>query len=163
MKNKTVALWLALLGGPLGLHRIYLRGRYDAFSMALTTATLLGTYGVYRARSIGVDDQISWLLIPFLGFTMAGCALNAIVYGLMSAESWNARFNPSAPAESPQGATGRLIVLGLAIALFLGTTVLMASLAFSFQRYFEYQADTTQPPSGSWEVFQRNAGVKLRQ
>ena len=147
MKNKTMALWLTLVVGPLGLHRIYVRGRYDALSMALASATLVGLYGLYRARNLGVDDQISWLLIPFLGFTMAGCALNALVYGLMSAESWNARFNPTAPAESPQGETGRLTVAGLITALFLGTTVLMASLAFTFQRYFEYQAEAASVPT----------------
>lgn len=146
MKNKTIALWLTLAGGPLGLHRVYLRERYDALSMALTSATLFGLYGVYRARSLGVDDQVSWVLIPFLGFTLAGCALNAIVYGLMSTESWNARFNPNAPAEAPQGETGKLTVVGLATALFFGTTVLMASLAFSFQRYFEYQVEATNTP-----------------
>ena len=102
---------------------------------------------VPHARSLGVDDQISWLLIPFLGFTMAGCALNAIVYGLMSAESWNARLNPTAPADSPQGETGRWTVAGLITALFLGTTVLMASLAFTFQRYFEYQAEAAHTPA----------------
>jgi hypothetical protein len=142
MKNKTIAVWLTLVGGPLGLHRVYLRGRYDALSSALTVATLVGLYGVYRARGLGVDDQMSWLLIPLLGFTMAGCALNAIVYGLMSTESWNVRFNPSLSAESPQGETGKLTVAGLAVALFFGTTVLMASLAFSFQRYFEYQVES---------------------
>ena len=147
MKNKTIALWLTLVVGPLGLHRIYLRGRYDTLSMALASATLVGLYGLYRARSLGVDDQISWLLIPFLGFTMAGCALNAIVYGLMSAASWNDRFNPTAPADSPQGQTGRWTVAGLITALFLGTTVLMASLAFTFQRYFEYQAEAAHTPA----------------
>jgi hypothetical protein len=149
MKNKTIALWLTLAGGPLGLHRVYLRGRFDKISMVLTCCTIFGLYGVYRARSLGVDDQFSWILIPFLGFTLAGCAMNAIVYGLMSTESWNARFNPLAPAESQQGETGKLTALGLAVALFLGTTVLMASLAFSFQRYFEYQvevANSASPP-----------------
>ena len=146
MKNKTTTLWLTLVGGPLGLHRAYLRGRYDAFSGVLAAVTLIGLYGVYRARSLGVDDQLSWLLIPLLGFTLAGCALNAIVYGLMSTESWNTRFNPSAPTESPQGKTGKLTVMGLVVALFLGTTVLMASLAFSFQRYFEYQVEAISTP-----------------
>lgn len=28
-KNKTLAVWLALLGGMLGLHRFYLRGLGD--------------------------------------------------------------------------------------------------------------------------------------
>lgn len=149
MKNKTIALWLTLVGGPLGLHRIYLRGRYDALSGVLTVATLVGVYGVYRARGLGVDDHLSWLLIPVLGFTLAGCALNAIVYGLMGTESWNERFNPSAAAESPQGETTKLTVVGLAVALFLGTTVLMAGLAFSFQRYFEYQIETTSPAAST--------------
>ena len=31
--------------------------------------------------------------------------------------------------------------LGIAAALMIGTAVLMASLAFSFQRYFEYQIE----------------------
>jgi hypothetical protein len=144
MKNKTAALWLTLIGGPLGLHRMYLRGKFDAIAVALAVASLAGLYGVYRARSFGVDDQLSWALIPLLGFTAAGCALNAIVYGLMSTESWNARFNPSMPKESRQGETGRLTVVGLATALFFGTTVLMATLAFSFQRYFEYQVETAK-------------------
>ena len=139
MKNKTVALWLTLVAGPLGLHRVYLRGKFDAIAAALAIASLIGLYGVYRAQSLGVDDQLSWVLIPFLGFTVAGCALNAIVYGLMGTESWNVRFNPSEPVESLQGETGKMTVAGLATALFFGTTVLMASLAFSFQRYFEYQ------------------------
>ena len=29
MKNKTFATWLTFLGGPLGLHRFYLRGLGD--------------------------------------------------------------------------------------------------------------------------------------
>lgn len=143
MKNKSLALWLTFLGGPFGLHRIYLRGKYDALSVVLTAATLVGLYGVHRARSLGVDDQWSWALIPLLGFTLSGCALNAIVYGLMSPESWNARFNPTSPPESAPGQTGKLTVVGLGVALFVGTTVLMATLAFSFQRYFEYQVEMT--------------------
>jgi hypothetical protein len=78
---------------------------------------------------------------------MAGCALNALVYGLMGTESWNTRFNPTAPDASPEGETGRWTVAGLITALFLGTTVLMASLAFTFQRYFEYQAEAAQAPA----------------
>jgi hypothetical protein len=32
----------------------------------------------------------------------------------------------------------------LATSLFIGTTVLMATIAFSFQRYFEYQVEAAQ-------------------
>ena len=141
MKNKTLATWLTFLGGPLGLHRFYLRGMGDLLGWALPIPTALGLYGIRRVGQLGQDDTLSWLLIPLLGFTIAGCALNAIVYGLMTPEKWNARFNPQAEPEHRAGATGWLTVFGIAAALMIGTGVLMASIAFSFQRYFEYQIE----------------------
>ena len=141
MKHKTLAAWLAFLGGSLGLHRFYLHGRSDKLGWLLPLPTLLGAYGIWRARQFGLDDQASWVLIPFIGFTMAACALTAIVYGLMPAERWNARHNPSAPADAPAGHGGWSTVFCLVLALLLGTTVLMSSIAFSFQRYFEYQIE----------------------
>jgi hypothetical protein len=141
MKNKTLATWLTFFGGPLGLHRLYLFGAMDRLMWILPMPTLMGIYGIYRARSIGLEDQWSWVLIPFLGFTIAGCAINALVYGLMATEKWNARFNPGAAADAPEGQTRWLTVGALVVSLLVGTTVLMASLAFSFQRYFEYQIE----------------------
>jgi TM2 domain-containing membrane protein YozV len=141
MKNKTLAVWLTLLAGPLGLHRLYLYRRYGAAGWLLLLASLVGVYGVLRARQLGVDDQLSWLLIPFLGFALAGCTLQAIVYGLTDTEKWNQRFNPALPLDAPAGHTQWLTVAGLVTSLFLGTTVLMASVAFSFQRYFEFQME----------------------
>ena len=35
MKNKTLAAWLAFLGGPLGLHRFYLHGMWDLIGWLL--------------------------------------------------------------------------------------------------------------------------------
>lgn len=139
MKNKTVAVWITFFLGPLGLHRLYLKGRMDAIGWLLPLPSLLGTYGVLRAREMGVDDTLSWLLIPLLGFTLAGCALNAIVYGLMDAEKWNRLFNPAAASDARAGQTNWGTIIGLATALLLGTTALMATIAFSFQHYFEYQ------------------------
>lgn len=139
MKNKTLATWLAFLGGPLGLHRFYLHGRADTLGWALPIPTALGLYGIERVRQYGLDDAGSWLLIPLLGFTIAGCALTAIVYGLTSAEKWNATFNAGASAEAPSGSSSWLTIGAVAAALLVGTTALTASLAFSFQHYFEYQ------------------------
>lgn len=141
MKNKTVAAWLAFLGGPLGLHRFYLRGMGDMLGWLLPLPTALGLYGIERVQQNGVDDQWSWMLIPLLGFTMAGCALNAIVYGLMTPEKWNARFNPSMPTDAAPGRTNWATIGAIVLALLLGTTVLMSSIVFSFQRYFEYQIE----------------------
>lgn len=141
MKNKTLATWLTFLVGPLGLHRFYLYGLGDWLGWLLPIPTALGLYGVERVQAFGQDDPMSWVLIPLVGFTMAGCALNAIVYGLMTREKWNARFNPAAAGEHPAGATHWLTIGAIVCSLLVGTTVLMASIAFSFQRYFEYQIE----------------------
>ncbi len=140
-KSKTLATWLAFVGGPLGLHRFYLRGLGDILGWLLPVPTALGIYGVERMLAFGQDDFLSWVLIPLLGFTIAGCALNAIVYGLMPPEKWNARFNPQLAPDHRAGASGWLTVFGLASALMIGTGILMASIAFSFQHYFEYQIE----------------------
>lgn len=141
MKSKTAAAWLAFLGGPLGLHRFYLHGLGDLPGWLLPIPTALGVYGIQRVQQLGQDDRLSWLLIPLLGFTIAGCALRAILYGLTAPERWNARFNPAAPPDAAPGRTNWSTVFALALALLVGTGVLMASLAFSFQRYFEYQIE----------------------
>lgn len=137
MKNKTIAVWLTLITGPIGLQRVYLTGHFDAWSWFAIFPSALGAYGVMRARTIGLDDHLSWLLIPFLGFCVAACALAAIVYGLTDAQRWNQKFNPLVDEEDESGQTHWLTVIGLASSLFIGTTALMATLAFSFQRYFE--------------------------
>jgi hypothetical protein len=104
-------------------------------------------YGVTRARELGVNDQLSWLLIPFVGFTMSACALTAIVYGLMDTDQWNRRFNPGQTVNTAAGQTNWLTVGGLAVALLLGATVLVSSIAYSFQRYFEYQYEQRKASS----------------
>ncbi len=141
MKNKTLAAWLAFIGGPLGLHRFYLHGIDDLPGWLLTLPTALGLYGIERVQQNGLDDQWSWVLIPLLGFTIAGCALTAIVYGLMTPEKWNSRFNPSALADGAPGRTNWFTVGAIALALLVGTIALISSIAFSFQRYFEYQVE----------------------
>ena len=141
MKNKTLATCLAFLTGPLGLHRFYLYGFQDSLGWFLPIPTALGWYGVERMRDLGQDDPISWVLIPLLGFTISACALNAIVYGLMDKAKWNAKFNPTEPSEAPAGQTNGLTITVVAFSLLVGTTVLMSSLAFSFQRYFEWQVE----------------------
>jgi hypothetical protein len=136
-KSKTLATWVALLGGTLGLHRFYLVGARDPWAWLFPWPTLLGVYGVHRARSFGLDDPLSWLLIPLLGLMLAGTMLRAIVIGLTPDEQWNRRFNSGARPHQSNWFT----VIGVILALAFGAAALMATLAFSAQRYFEYQAE----------------------
>ncbi len=140
-KSKLIATWAALIGGSLGLHRFYLHGWGDLWGWFSIPPTLLGLYGLLRARHIGLDDHLSWLLLPLLGLTLAAAMLAAIVYGLTGDDKWNARFNPAGPASR----TGWLTVLGVILALAFGAAALMATLAFSSQRFFEYQVEVQTP------------------
>jgi hypothetical protein len=144
-KSKTLATWIALVGGSLGLHRFYLLGWRDRWGWLFIPPTLVGAYGVLRMRQLGVDDHLAWALIPLLGLTLAVAMTTAIVVGLTSDAQWNARFNPS----GPQHHTDWTTVLGVAVALFVGTGVLMATIAFSAQRFFEYQVERADQAKSS--------------
>ena len=139
MKNKTIAAWLAFVGGSFGLHRFYLYGWGDLLGWLLPIPTFLGLYGVYRLKSYGVDDIGSWVLLPVLGFVIAAGALTAIVYGLSSPEKWNAKFNPRANLEAPAGQTNWLTVGAIVLSLLVGGTALISGIALTMQHYFEYQ------------------------
>jgi len=71
--------------------------------------------------------------------------LQAIVYGLMPDDKWHARFNPGLVGQSDKAAalpdSGWGAVIGVILALLVGATVLMSTIAFSGQRYFEYQVE----------------------
>jgi hypothetical protein len=62
--------------------------------------------------------------------------LTAIVTGLGSDEKWSARFNPGEAVQH----SGWGAVIGVVLALLMGGTVLMGTLAFGGQMFFEYQA-----------------------
>ena len=142
MKNKTLSTWLAFVGGPLGLHRFYLHGLDDLIGWALPIPTALGLYGLMRARGLGVDDPMSWVLIPLLGLVLAGCCLNAIWYGLMAEDRWNARFNAGLGPEAEHAGRGNwLTIIAVIGSLMVGATSLMGALAYGFQRYFEWQIE----------------------
>jgi hypothetical protein len=106
--------------------------------------SLLGIYGFERAQSFGLDDPLSWWLAPLLGLSIAISAIHSIYWGLMSAANWNNTYNPAADADSPSGNTNWLTVGALVLSLMLGTTALLSSLAYGFQRYFESQIEEAQ-------------------
>ena len=52
--------------------------------------------------------------------------------------------DPNADALTPAGRTHWGTIMGIVTALLIGTAVMMSSLAFSFQRYFEYQIEAAK-------------------
>jgi hypothetical protein len=133
-RSKTVATWLALLLGSVGMHRFYLFGFADLSAWLHPWPTLLGAVGVLRMLAIGQDDRVAWLLIPLLGLMLAQSMLCAIFYGLTPDERWAARFG------QPLRPSGWPAVIGVIAALMLGGVALMATLAFAGQKFFEYRA-----------------------
>ena len=139
-RSKTVATWLALLGGCFGLHRLYLHGTRDALAWLHALPTIAGLIGVRRVLEFGQDDRVAWVLLPLLGLMLAQAALCAIVYGLTPDAQWDAQRNPGAAVH----VTAWAPVLGVIAALVIGATALMATIAFAGQRYFEWQADESR-------------------
>jgi hypothetical protein len=141
VRSKTLATWLAVLFGSLGAHRFYLYGRSDLLAWLHPWPTLLGLAGVIRMRVLGQDDHLSWLLIPILGIMLSQAMLTAIVIGLTPDERWAMQH----PGGEPSRPSGWLAVLGVILALMLGAGVLMGTLAFGGQKFFEWQQEAAAP------------------
>jgi len=147
-RSKTLATWLAVLGGTLGLHRLYLKGPADVWAWLHLLPTALGLAGVIRMRNLGQDDMVAWLLIPVLGLMISLGMLCAIVYGLTPDEKWDARRNPGhTPVHTAWGP-----VLGVITALLLGAAVLMGTIAFGIQKLFEWELSPSRPAQTSTSV-----------
>ena len=142
-RSKTLATWIAVIAGTLGAHRFYLHGFRDLPGWLFPLPTLLGLVGAFRMHNLGQDDRMAWLLIPLLGVMISLAMLMAIVYGLTPDDKWQQRYNASLPAR----ATGWAPVLGVITALLIGATVLMGTVAFSGQRFFEWQLETSRSAS----------------
>ena len=140
-RSKTVTAWLALLLGALGAHRIYLHGWRDRIAWLYPLPTLVGLAGVVRMRNLGQDDGLSSLLIPFLGLSLAAAMLAGILAALTPDETWDLRYNAGLGSRS----TGWGAVLAAMAGLFVGAAVLLSTIAFSGQRFFEWQMEPAAP------------------
>ncbi len=134
-RSKTAATWIALLFGTLGLHRFYLHGFSDWKGWLHPLPTAIGLIGVQRMNELGQDDHVAWLLIPLLGLMIAQAMLMAIFYGLTPDARWAERYR------QPVRATAWGPVFGVIVALLVGASVLMGTVAFGGQRFFEYQLE----------------------
>ena len=149
--SKTLATWIAVIGGSVGLHHFYLRGWRSPLGWLYLPPTLAGLAGATRLRTLGVDDRVAWALVPWLGLTVSIGMMCAIVIGLTSDAKW-ARLHagdPSRPVvratreededNPPPGLvrTGWGPVLGVILALMVGGAALMSTIAFSVEKLFE--------------------------
>jgi hypothetical protein len=150
VKSKTLATWLAVVGGGFGLHRFYLHGLRDVWGWLHVPMTLLGMAGVQRMLAFGIDDHAAPWLLPLGGLSIVAAMFAAILCGLSSDERWDARHNPTAPAGQGTPPGGWLTVIGVITALLIGTTMMLSSITFTLQRFFEAQIEarieSTQRP-----------------
>jgi hypothetical protein len=153
--SKTLATWIAVIAGSVGLHHFYLGGRYRWLGLLYPVPTLLGLVGAVRMSRLGVDDRLSWALIPWLGLSLSAGMLCAIVIGLTSDAKWARKYagEPGRPMvqatreeddETPPPGivhTGWAPVIGVIVALMVGGGVLMGTIAFSVEKVFDVQRD----------------------
>jgi hypothetical protein len=137
-RSKTLAAWLALLAGTLGLHRMYLYGLGDRWAWVHPLPTALGVIGLHRHLTLGQDDTLSWALLPLLGLSISVAMFTAIVWALIPDERWDERHNPGQPGRG----TGWGPVLAAILALLLGGGILTGTIAYAGQRFFEVQFST---------------------
>jgi hypothetical protein len=138
LRSKTLAAWLAVIGGTLGLHRMYLHGLADRWAWASVLPTALGMIGLHRLQTLGQDDRAAWLLLPLLGLSIAAAMLAAVLIALTPDERWNARFNAGRSAVPPSGWGA---VLAAVAALLVGGTALTGAVAYGGQKFFEWQLE----------------------
>lgn len=132
--SKTVAAWLGVVAGALGAARFYLHGVRDPWGWLHAAAGLLGGYGAWRMRTLGVDDTVGSALVPLLGLSLAVALLVTIVTALMPEARWRERHG----ADGSAARTGPLAVLAAVIALAGGAMATIATVAFVAQRAFEW-------------------------
>ena len=134
-RSKTLATWLALVGGSLGAapllparpaRRLGLAAPAGRRSSACTASS--------ACASSAQDDRVVVAAGAAARADAGGGMLSAIVYGLTPDERWDARTTPAHAARRTRLADR---CSASSSALMIGATVLMATIAFSGQRYFE--------------------------
>ncbi|MDF3831852.1 NINE protein [Cupriavidus basilensis] len=139
-KSKLITVALAFLFGSVGLHRFYLGGWRDKFAWLHLLAALAGVVGVLSMQTGAGEPALNWSFAVAGGASVIGAFLSAIVYGLRPDDKWDARFNPHGkPTRS-----GWPVVILVILSLLIGTGLLMAGLAISFQTFFESQVEAAR-------------------
>jgi len=123
-KNKTLATFLALTLGGLGVHRFYLKGGLDRLGLLhVCSVPVAGlVYG------IGEGPAPFWVALPLL-VSYVAAFIEALVIGLTPDEKWDAVHNAGSGRASR---SNWLVVVLLVITMLVGTTVMIATMARLF-------------------------------
>lgn len=131
-KERFIAALAAFLLGGLGLHRFYLGSSHWWWYPVWLVA------GMTLFAWAGGQPTAWWLvfvLLPvWLGF------VEAMAFGVMQDDKWDAKFNPNSSRRSENG--WNCIFIAIA-SLLVGATLLMATIVLSAQFYYESLARVT--------------------
>jgi hypothetical protein len=122
--NKTLATFLALVLGGLGVHRFYLRSPVDRLGL-LHLCSIPAAGLVY---GLGHGPNPFWVLLPVLVSCIIGF-IEALVIGLTPDDKWDAAHNAGAGRRSD---SNWLVVLLLVATLMVGATTLIGTIARLF-------------------------------
>lgn len=132
---------LAFALGTLGAHRFYLHGLKDKFGWLHCLATAIGYIGITLLRDNDLASVAGWICTGIGLSGLMAAFLSAIVFGLRPDEKWDAQYNPTSGQQSH---SGWAVVLTVIASLMIGATVLMASFAFSFEKFFDSQIEAAR-------------------
>ncbi|ANA34271.1 hypothetical protein R82526_00905 [Ralstonia mannitolilytica] len=139
-KSKLLTVLLAFLFGSVGAHRFYLRGTRDFWAWAQVMAMVLGAIGVALLWSTQRASMPGWVCAIIGASSVLAGFLSALVYGLRPDDKWDAQFN----ARGTPTRSGWPVVVLTILTLMIGTGLLMAGLAITFQTYFESQVQAAK-------------------
>jgi TM2 domain len=123
-KNKTLATFLALALGGIGVHRFYLRGSVDR--LGLLHVCSIPITGLVYAGARGANPF--YVLLPLL-VSYIVAFIEALVIGLTPDEKWDAAYN----ANSGRASRSNWLLAVLLVATMLaGSTVLIATISRLF-------------------------------
>lgn len=125
-KHKFLAAALAFLVGGLGVHRYYLASpRWWIYPVWLIAGMLIFT-------SLGSKSS-TWILVFALAPVWVGF-VEAMAFGVLADEKWDAQFNASSARHSHNGWNCVFIAIA---ALLIGTGLFMTTVILAAQYYYE--------------------------
>ena len=120
-KNKSVAAFLASVGGGIGLHRFYLAGKQDKWAWLHAASLPLSLLIYLFDKTI----QPFFAFAPLILSSLIGF-LACLVIGTTPDDKWDAKYNPQS---SRQTQTGWPIAMILVLTLAIGAGSLIAVIA----------------------------------